>query len=187
MFNSRCWGKSFDGYTGVTGFFNADYKAVHRGYTEYWHEGIDFRGKTGATIVSLVYGTILRCGKRANNDEGFIIIQSKEDEQLFYLALHVDRMTIKVKDGEAVYPGMALGQTVFLPDSKGNDVSHLHVSVIKLPEGIKAESPTGVIREKNNNALPTWGDFVTKNQEIWKNMINPFNYTDPIPWKGRYK
>ena len=173
-------------YSGVNGFFNAQYLPYHSSYTEYWHEGIDFRGKTGATIVSLVYGTILRCGKRANNDEGFIIIQSKEDEHLFYLALHVDRTTIKVKDGEAVYPGMALGQTVFLSASKDKDVSHLHVSVIKLPEGVDAESLTGVIRE-NNNALPTWGDFVTKDQEIWKNMINPFNYTDPIPWKGCYK
>ena len=183
-------GKAFVGYngvkySGVNGFFNAQYLPYHRGYTEYWHEGIDFRGKTGATIVSLVYGTILRCGKRANNDEGFIIIQSKGDENLFYLALHVDRTTIKVKDGEAVYPGMALGQTVFLPDSKGNDVSHLHVSVIKLPEGVDAESQTGIIMPRVNK-FPVWGQEHTKNQEIWKNMINPFNYIDPIPWKGRY-
>ena len=165
---------------------NAQYLRYHRGYTEYWHEGIDFRGKTGATIVSLVYGTILRCGKRANNDERFIIIQSKEDEHLFYLALHVDRTTIKVKDGEAVYPGMALGQTVFLPDSKGNDVSHLHVSVIKLPEGVKAESETGIIMPRVNT-FPVWGQEHTKNQEIWKNMINPFDYNDLNTWKGREK
>ena len=166
-------------YSGVNGFFNAQYLPYHSGYTEYWHEGIDFRGKTGATIVSLVYGTILRCGKRANNDEGFIIIQSKEDEQLFYLALHVDRMTIKVKDGEAVYPGMALGQTVFLPDSKGNDVSHLHVSVIKLPEGVDPKSKNGIIG--SNNTLPTW---IKGN---WHRMINLFNYNDPITWKGCFK
>jgi len=158
---------------------NAQYLRYHRGYTEYWHEGIDFRGKTGATIVSLVYGTILRCGKRANNDEGFIIIQSKGDENLFYLALHVDRTTIKVKDGEAVYPGMALGQTVFLPDSKGNDVSHLHVSVIKLPERVDPKSKNGIIG--SNNTLPTW---IKGN---WHRMINPFNYNDPITWKGCFK
>ena len=104
---------------------------------------------------------------------------------MFYLALHVDRTTIKVKDGEAVYPGMALGQTVFLPDSKGNDVSHLHVSVIKLPEGVEAEGIDGVIR--GENSFPTWGDSSTKDQKIWKNMINPFNYNDPITWKGCYK
>ena len=61
MFNSRRWGKSFDGYTGVTGFFNADYKAVHSDYTEYWHEGIDFRGPQGTAVHSLVQGTVLRC------------------------------------------------------------------------------------------------------------------------------
>jgi hypothetical protein len=80
---------------------------------------------------------------------------------------------------------MALGQTVFLPDSKGNDVSHLHVSVIKLPEGVKAVSETGIIMP-DENKFPIWGQKHTKDQKIWKNMINPFNYTDPIPWKGRY-
>lgn len=80
---------------------------------------------------------------------------------------------------------MALGQTVFLLASEGNDASHLHVSVIKLPEGVEVEGIDGVIR--GENSFPTWGDFVTKDQKIWKNMINPFNYTDPIPWKGCYK
>lgn len=80
---------------------------------------------------------------------------------------------------------MALGQTVFLPDSKGNDVSHLHVSVIKLPDGTDAESETGIIM-LYKNTFPIWGQEHTKNQEIWKNMINPFNYNDLNTWKGRY-
>ena len=83
------------------------------------------------------------------------------------------------------YPGMALGQTVFLPDSKGNDVSHLHVSVIKLPEGTDPVGNNGVIWEKNS--FPIWGDSSTKDQKIWKNMINPFDYNDLNTWKGRKK
>ena len=67
VFNSRCWGKSFDGYTGVTGFFNADYKAVHSDYTEYWHEGIDFRGNKDTQIKSLIYGQVVDFGTHTGN------------------------------------------------------------------------------------------------------------------------
>lgn len=35
--------------------------------------------------------------------------------------------------------------------------------------------------------FPTWGDFKSKEQKIWKNMINPFNYEDSNTWQGRYK
>ena len=188
MFNSRCWGKSFDGYTGVTGFFNADYKAVHSDYTEYWHEGIDFRGPQGTAVHSLVQGTVLRCGKAVSASMGgFILIKSLTDENLYYLAIHLDANTIKnyVEQGSAISPGMQVAETMLLRNSDGKNVSHLHVSVIKLPKGGEAESETGIIMPEVNK-FPIWGQERTKNQEIWKNMINPFNYTDPIPWKGRY-
>ena len=174
-------------YCGVNGFFNAQYLPYHKEYKEYWHEGVDFRGKTGADVVSLVNGTVLRCGKRANNNQGFILIQSAKDENLFYLALHVDKDTIEVKKGQTVIPGQSLGKTVEIIDSSGKDVSHLHVSVIRLPEGTDPESIKGAIRPSPINTFPTWGDFKTPNQEIWKNMINPFNYDDTNTWKGCYK
>lgn len=64
---------------------------------------------------------------------------------------------------------------------------YLHVSVIRLPEGTDPENDNyGVIR-KNENSFPVWGDFKTENQNIWINMINPFNYNDPNTWKGCYK
>gem|GEM_PF-1757677 len=188
VFNSRCWGKSFDGYTGVTGFFNADYKAVHSDYTEYWHEGIDFRGPQGTAVHSLVQGTVLRCGKAVSASMGgFILIKALTDENLYYLAIHLDANTIKnyVEQGSAISPGMQVAETMLLRNSDGKNVSHLHVSVIKLPEGVEAVSKTGIIMPEVNT-FPIWGQEHTKNQEIWKNMINPFNYTDPIPWKGRY-
>ena len=182
-------------FANITGAFNEDYLDVERGTgntyreegrTKFFHEGIDFYGNADYNIVSFILEEVLGWGGFESYGRT-IFVGPSSGKGVYLLALHVDRTTIKVKDGEAVYPGMALGQTVFLSASKDKDVSHLHVSVIKLPEGIKAESPTGVIREKDNNALPTWGDFVTKDQEIWKNMVNPFNYTDPISWKGCYK
>ena len=43
---------NINGYACVTGFFNQDYTTVHSGYTEYWHEGIDFRGNKDTQIKS---------------------------------------------------------------------------------------------------------------------------------------
>ena len=185
-------GKAFVGYngvkySGVNGFFNAQYLRYHRGYTEYWHEGIDFRGPQGTAVHSLVQGTVLRCGKAVSASMGgFILIKALTDENLYYLAIHLDANTIKnyVEQGSAISPGMQVAETMLLRNSDGKNVSHLHVSVIKLPEGGEAEGIDGVIR--GENSFPTWGDSSTKDQKIWKNMINPFNYTDPIPWKGRY-
>lgn len=188
MFNSRCWGKSFDGYTGVTGFFNADYKAVHSDYTEYWHEGIDFRGPQGTAVHSLVQGTVLRCGKAVSASMGgFILIKALTDENLYYLAIHLDANTIKnyVEQGSTISPGMQVAETMLLRNSDGKNVSHLHVSAVKLPEGVYAQSKTGIIMPEVNK-FPIWGQKHTKNQEIWKNMINPFDYNDLNTWKGRY-
>ena len=167
-------------YLGVNGFFNAQYKPYHSGYTEYWHEGIDFRGKTGATIVSLVSGTVIACGKRKNLEQGFIMIQSINDKSIYYLALHVDHNSLLVSIKDPVFPGKRLGQTVYLPDGDGNDVSHLHVSVIRY----HGNKPIGNIIGTQGE-LYTWGER-KPNQEIWEQMINPFNYNDPNTWKGRY-
>ena len=95
MYNSRCWGKSFDGYTGVTGFFNADYKAVHSDYTEYWHEGIDFRGNKDTQIKSLIYGQVVDFGTHTGNHNSgkgmgdYMIVQSLKDLNTYYLLVHL--------------------------------------------------------------------------------------------------
>ena len=87
-------------------------------------------------------------------NQGFIIIQSDADENLFYLALHVDHNTLKVNDGEPVYPGKELAKTIYLPDSDGVDQSHLHVSVIRLPEGTDPEDDNYGINDTQNYFLP---------------------------------
>ena len=179
---------NINGYACVTGFFNQDYTTVHSGYTEYWHEGIDFRGPQGTAVHSLVQGTVLRCGKAVSASMGgFILIKSLTDENLYYLAIHLDANTIKnyVEQGSAISPGMQVAETMLLRNSDGKNVSHLHVSAVKLPEGVYAQSKTGIIMPEVNK-FPIWGQKHTKNQEIWKNMINPFDYNDLNTWKGRY-
>lgn len=187
------WGVKIKGnkvpfYAGITGFFNAQYLSEHPNYKEYWHEGVDFRGSAGTTVYSLIYGKVIRCGSRYSNGQtqGFILLQSLSDENLYYLALHVDKETLLVKNGQDVTPEMPIGHTMLLKSSNGKDISHLHVSVIRLPDGTDPEGAFGAIR-KYENTFPVWGDFQSKNQKIWKNMINPFNYEDSNTWQGCYK
>ena len=58
-------GKAFVGYngvkySGVNGFFNAQYLPYHRGYTEYWHEGtIDVMAQLAASGRSEGRGRLL--------------------------------------------------------------------------------------------------------------------------------
>ena len=186
------WGVKIKGnkvpfYAGITGFFNAQYLSEHPNYKEYWHEGVDFRGPAGTTVYSLIYGKVIRCGSRYSNGQtqGFILLQSLSDENLFYLALHVDKDTLLVKNGQDVTPEMPIGHTMLLKSSDGKDISHLHVSVIRLPKGTELIGNKGVITV--NNKFPTWGEPNTPKQQIWKNMINPFNYEDSNTWQGRYK
>ena len=80
---------------------------------------------------------------------------------------------------------MPIGHTMLLKSSDGKDISHLHVSVIRLPKGTELIGNKGVITV--NNKFPTWGEPNTPKQQIWKNMINPFNYEDSNTWQGRYK
>ena len=123
---------------------------------------------------------ILGCDNRL-----YLLLQSLSDENLYYLALHVDKDTLLVKNGQDVTPEMPIGHTMLLKSSNGKDISHLHVSVIRLPKGTELIGNKGVITV--NNKFPTWGEPNTPKQQIWKNMINPFNYEDSNTWQGRYK
>lgn len=60
------------------------------------------------------------------------------------------------------------------------------MSVIRLPKGTDPEDGVNGIID-GNNRLVTWGNEKSKNQKIWKNMINPFNYEDSNTWQGCYK
>ena len=189
------WGVKIKGnkvpyYAGITGFFNAQYLSEHPSYKEYWHEGVDFRGPAGTTIYSLIYGKVIRCGERPKDNngqiQGFILLQSLSDENLYYLALHVDKDSLLVKNGQTLTPEMPIGHTMLLKSSKGKDISHLHVSVIRLPKGTIPENDINGAIAKSGNTFPTWGNYDTPNQKIWKNMINPFDYEDSNTWQGRY-
>jgi hypothetical protein len=75
-----------------------------------------------------------------------------------------------------------VAETMLLRNSDGKNVSHLHVSVIRLPQSIQYDDTNleGVLFP-HENSFPVW---VKGN---WHKMINPFDYNDLNTWKGREK
>jgi len=179
-----------NGFACVTGFFNENYYEVHkndkdpatgRKYTEYWHQGIDFRAPAGTKVVSLLNMKFIKKGK-SNSMGDYILAQSIEDKNLYYLAVHLKNKKSNnveyLKDfqfGDIIYAGQIVAETMDL----GN-ASHLHSSVIRLPNGVPWNSVGGDgAYRTSDNSFPA---FSNKHRNI---MINPFNYGDLNTWQGK--
>lgn len=175
-----------NGYACVTGFFNSDYMAPHKNdkiaKSEYYHEGVDFRGGQGTDVVSLVYGEIICFGSSASMG-GIVLMRARFDTNLYYLAVHLDETSFSnLKENKKISPGDRIAK-IGSYDSRG---THLHVSAIKLPEGVP---PIGEGANKYKSAtykengiwkFPTWGQ-----ESIYRSkMKNPFDYNSSDYWAG---
>ena len=175
-----------NGYACVTGFFNSDYMNPHKNdkiaKSEYYHEGVDFRGGQGTDVVSLVYGEIICFGSSVSMG-GIVLMRARFDTSLYYLAVHLDETSFSnLKENKKISPGDRIAK-IGSYDSRG---AHLHVSVIKLPEGVP---PIGEGANKYKSAtykengiwkFPTWGQ-----ESIYRSkMKNPFDYNSSDYWAG---
>lgn len=175
-----------NGYACVTGFFNSDYMTPHKNdkiaKSEYYHEGVDFRGGQGTDVVSLVYGEIICFGSSASMG-GIVLMRARFDTNLYYLAVHLDETSFSnLKENKKISPGDRIAK-IGSYDSRG---THLHVSAIKLPEGVP---PIGEGANKYKSAtykengiwkFPTWGQ-----ESIYRSkMKNPFDYNSSDYWAG---
>lgn len=164
-------GPEINGYAPITGFFNVNYVDNHDDYEYYYHEGIDFRGKRGTEVVSLVYGKIIQFGSSLKM-QGTVLMQSLYDENLYYLAVHLDDSSFaeyKIEEGKIINPGDKIAKIGIYPNG-----DHLHVSVIKLPVG--ASSKDAGYKENGICRFPTWA--------YPEKMLNPFNYNFDH-WAGK--
>ena len=175
-----------NGYACFTGFFNSDYMNPHKNdkiaKSEYYHEGVDFRGGQGTDVVSLVYGEII-CFGRSVSMGGIVLMRARFDTSLYYLAVHLDETSFSnLKENKKISPSDRIAK-IGNYDSRG---THLHVSVIKLPEGVppigeganKCKSAT--YKENGIWKFPTWGQ-----ESIYRSkMKNPFDYNSSDYWAG---
>lgn len=184
------WGKNnkpnVNGYGCITGFFNSDYIDAHKNdrkpKSEYYHEGIDFRGSKGTDVVSLIYGTIVCFGKSSSMG-GIVLMRANTDTNIYYLAVHLDEDSFSsLTKNKQVSPGEKIAK-IGGYDARG---AHLHVSVIKLQDGVP---PIGKDSNKYNSAtfkenevwkFPTWD----QKNEYRSKMKNPFDYSSSDYWAG---
>ena len=146
------------------------------------HKVGDFRGGQGTDVVSLVYGEIICFGSSVSMG-GIVLMRARFDTSLYYLAVHLDETSFSnLKENKKISPGDRIAK-IGSYDSRG---THLHVSAIKLPEGVP---PIGEGANKYKSAtykengiwkFPTWGQ-----ESIYRSkMKNPFDYNSSDYWAG---
>ena len=177
-------GPNINGYAPVTGFFNEDYLEVEREngntyredrYTVFNHGGVDFRGRIGIEIKSLIYGTVLAYGK--DESYGRAIYVCNRERTGVYLLAHLKDFNDVVLNKEEICPGDVVG---WVGDSGSADTSgnvdgrypaHLHVSYFDI-EGVISESDieSKIVTQNTNGTI--------KREISYYMMIesNPFNH-----------
>ncbi|MCI6479565.1 MAG: peptidoglycan DD-metalloendopeptidase family protein [Candidatus Treponema excrementipullorum] len=177
-------GPNINGYAPVTGFFNEDYLDVkggngwtyrENGYTLFNHEGVDFRGRTGTKIKSLIYGTVLAYGKYSTY--GRTIFVCNRERTGVYLLAHLSKFEEDVLEKVEIIPGDVVGYvgTSGSADTSGNVDgrydAHLHVSYFKIG-GLSSESDI-----KTKIVVKDTGDTIEWIAPFDKTATsNPFNH-----------
>ena len=174
-------GPNINGYAPVTGFFNEDYLEVKRengntyredGHKVFNHGGVDFRGRIGIEIKSLIYGTVLAYGK--DESYGRAIYVCNRERTGVYLLAHLKDFNDVVLNKEEICPGDVVGWvgTSGSADSSGNVDgrydAHLHVSYFNIGGVMSEKEITSKIVKKTDDIIER-GDY-------YKNMSerNPF-------------
>lgn len=172
---------NINGYAPVTGFFNENYLEVEResgntyredGYTVFNHGGVDFRGRIGIEIKSLIYGTVLAYGKYSTY--GRTIFVCNRERTGVYLLAHLKDFNDVVLNKEEICPGDVVGWvgTSGSADSSGNVDgrydAHLHVSYFNIG-GVMSEDKI------KSEIVKKTGDVIEQ-REFYANMSerNPF-------------
>ena len=158
--------KDINGYARVTGFFNEDYLDVPRGelgtyrangYEVFNHGGVDFRGRTGTKIKSLIYGTVLAYGKYSTY--GRTIFVCNRERTGVYLLAHLSRYNGDILKKVEIIPGDVVG---YVGDSGSADTSgnvdgrydaHLHVSYFNIEGAISGGNIESEIVKKTGNII----------------------------------
>jgi murein DD-endopeptidase MepM/ murein hydrolase activator NlpD len=167
-------------YAEITGLFNAKYdkanpKRAEEKWKYYWHEGIDFDGgEGGMPIKSFIYGgKVIQSGTSAGGMGGYVVVQDKNDLNLYYVLVHL--ATYSVYAGDVVYPGAIIG-TVGQDRDKASR-PHLHLS------HVHASSAGEIVNAAHR--FPFWQDRVGENHESREKVIDPFDHRNK--WEGRWR
>lgn len=99
-----------NGFAAITGFFNEDFAngELYTDYDNYYHEGVDFRGKVGTDIISFISGRVMAYGYFGNYGRA-IFVDDFGSDGIFLLG-HLSEFNITVLDTGLVKPGDIVGK-----------------------------------------------------------------------------
>ena len=163
----------YDGkyYANINGFFNENYAHLpyyrDQGYTEYYHEGVDFHGIIGTKIVAMIYAKVLAYGTFGTY--GNTLILANTHEEGIYLLGHLDDKRSDLRENDYVEPHDVIA---YVGNTGGSSTGpHLHLSYyhFKYDENRK-------FVEKDSQSNLSWVNWT------------PRTYlTDPFTHKGERK
>lgn len=190
------------GYGKVTGLFNEDYLktirskkdgieipySVTRSY--YYHIGVDFSGKEGDPIISLIHGKVLaKCWITSNGR--CLLVQGKTTNNL-YMLCHLSAYADNLEVDDEIVPGQEVAK---VGGSGGDDGyysetafahPHLHVSVIYFPKAnavvseILDKAIVITIDKKKKEKRRNW-NFNDKTN-FSRQYLDPLNYSFEGGW-----
>lgn len=194
-----------NGYGKISGLFNEDYLNVIRRTTKtesgtkyyhpysewrnyYYHFGVDFCGKLGDPIVSLIYGKVIaKCW--ISSDGRCLLIQGTISKNI-YMLCHLSEYAEGIDIGKDITPGMIVAKVGGSGNSSDNEYSetafsngneHLHVSVVK-KDKLGCERDDVLTFDKK---IQITGCIKKEEHWIWKLKpvyIDPFNYSYEGGW-----
>lgn len=159
----------YDGkyYADINGLFNDNYAHLKyyrdQGYTEYYHEGVDFYGTIGTKVVALIYAKVLAYGVFGNY--GNTMILANRRAKGVYLLAHLSNKRNDLRKDSFVEPHdivAYVGNT-----GAASTGAHLHLSYYDY----EYEGNFDIVKEENG--ILSWINW------------NPNNYlTDPFTHNG---
>lgn len=97
-----------------------------------YHKGIDLVGVDDTTIYSISDGTV-RTAYQANGAGYYVVVTMSDGRRIFYM--HMKKDSFKVKTGDKVVKGQALG---FMGSTGASTGNHTHLEI--RPKGTTSES-----------------------------------------------
>lgn len=94
----------------VTGSFNKDYQyldSYKNRFSEFYHEGLDLRGKTGTPIKALILCKVIAFGWYSTY--GQVVFLSKKNDVGIYMIAHLSEYDSDIYVGKEYLPGETVG------------------------------------------------------------------------------
>jgi murein DD-endopeptidase MepM/ murein hydrolase activator NlpD len=139
-------------YADITGLFGQYYSDYGR-----FHEGVDFAGKEGTPVHSLIHAKVVECGW-TDQLYGKAILFTKENDKGMYLIAHLNEDDVPgIEPGVSVLPGQTVAYVGGSAYSGGKTTNyyktHLHVSYYDVQYNKNDDEDKKYINRHNDSNL----------------------------------